>query len=81
MSIEELDRCEGGFMIKKNETELDETVARGDHVNAKIKQLRWHKGKLDSMNYTGFKKEETLRLYHSLVHVFGEKLVSYDLVE
>ena len=69
MAIEELNRCEGGFMIKMNDTELDQ-LTRFDE-NARIKQVRWNKGKLDSMNYTGFTEEETVRLYRSLVHVFG----------
>ena len=68
--IEELDRCEGGFKIAEIETAAD--------PNQKIKQLRWNKRKLDPMNYRGFSQEETLRLYQSLVHVFGESLVSYE---
>ena len=69
--IEELDRCEGGFKI------AEEKYTAADH-NQQIKQLRWNKRKLDPMNYRGFTQEETLRLYQSLVHVFGESLVSYD---
>lgn len=75
MAIENLNRCEGGFQIRLNETELS-TVASGDE-NAKIRQLRWTKRRLDRMKYNGFTKEETLRLYQSLVHVFGEAFVSY----
>ena len=69
--IEELDRCEGGFKI----TEIETAAA---DPNQQIKQLRWNKRKLDPMNNRGFTQEETLRLYQSLVHVFGESLVSYD---
>lgn len=75
MPIENLNRCEGGFQIQLNETEL-KTVYCGD-ANAKIRQLRWSNRKLDRMKYIGFTEEETLRLYLSLVHVFGETSVSY----
>ena len=75
MPIENLDRCEGGFQIQFNETEL-KTVTSGN-ANAKIKQLRWSNRKLDRMKYIGFTDEEPLRLYQSLVHVFGETSVSY----
>jgi len=70
--IEELDRCEGGFQIA-----LAEEMGMAD-VNNRIKQLRWNKRKLDPMNHRGFTQEETLRLYQSLVHVFGESFVSYE---
>ena len=76
MAIENLERCEGGFQIPLNESELRTVSSRCD-ANARIKQLRWTKGKLDRMNYRGFTEEETLRLYQSLVHVFGEAFVSY----
>lgn len=76
MALEELDRCEGGFQIRMNEEEL--AVLSCDVNNAKIKQLRWRNRKLDPMNYTGFTEEETLRLYQSLVHVFGESFIVYD---
>ena len=77
MPIENLDRYEGGFQIPFNETEL-RTVWSCD-ANARIRQLRWTKRKLDfdRNKYTGFTEEETLRLYQSLVHVFGEEFVSY----
>jgi hypothetical protein len=76
MAIEELEsRCEGGFQIRLNQTEL-KSVTSGD-ANAKIRQLRWTRRKLDRQRNEGFTKEETLRLYHSLVHVFGEAFVSY----
>jgi predicted amidohydrolase YtcJ len=72
--IEELDRCEGGFKIaQENDTEIETA-----DPNQGIKQLRWKNRKLDPMNYRGFTPEETLRLYQSLVHVFGQSLVSYD---
>lgn len=70
--IEELDRCEGGFKIAEEDTE----IGTGES-NTKIKQLRWYKRTLDPMKYKGFTREETLLLYQSLVHVFGESLVSY----
>ena len=73
MALEELDRCEGGFQIRLKETELDK---RSCAVNANIRQLRWTNRKLHPMNYVGFTEEETLRLYQSLVHVFGESSVS-----
>ena len=73
--IEELDRCEGGFKIAVAE-EKDTEMGMAD-VNNRIKQLRWNKRKLDPMSHKGFTQEETLRLYQSLVHVFGESLVSY----
>ena len=75
MVIEKLNRCEGGFQIQLNETELS-TVTSCDS-NATIRQLRWTKHKLDRLRHNGFTEEETLRLYQSLVHVFGEALVSY----
>ena len=65
MSLEELDRCEGGFKIAMNDSE----------ANDKIKQLRWNKRKLDPMNFIGFNEAETILLYRSLVHVFGESAV------
>ena len=68
--IEKLDRCEGGFKIA-------EEIETGD-PNQWIKQLRWNKRKLDPMSHKGFTQEETLRLYQSLVHVFGDSLVSYE---
>ena len=68
--IEELDRCEGGFQIA--------VVEEAGDTNQRIKQLRWNKRKLDPMNHRGFTQEETLRLYQSLVHVFGETSVSYE---
>ena len=64
MSIDELDRCEGGFKI-----------ACEENSNSKIKQLRWNKRKLDPLNFVGFDEDETILLYRSLVHVFGESAV------
>ena len=77
MPIEHLDRYEGGFQIPFNETELKHVLSFD--ANARIRQLRWTKRKLDfdRIKYTGFTEEETLRLYQSLVHVFGEAFVSY----
>ena len=72
--IEELDRCEGGFQIAVAVAE--EEIGTGG-ANNRIKQLRWNKRTLDPMKYKGFTQEETLRLYQSLVHVFGESLISY----
>ena len=68
MSIEELDRCEGGFKIALNDSEAN-------YTNGKIKQLRWNKRKLDPLNFVGFDEDETILLYRSLVHVFGESAV------
>lgn len=65
MSIEELDRCEGGFKI----------ACKEENSNSKIKQLRWNKRKLDPLNFVGFDEDETILLYRSLVHVFGESAV------
>jgi len=65
MSIEELDRCEGGFKI----------ACEANYTNGKIKQLRWNKRKLDPLNFVGFDEDETILLYRSLVHVFGESAV------
>jgi len=72
--IEELNRCEGGFKIaEENDIEIESA-----NPNNRIKQLRWKNRKLDPMNFKGFTQEETLRLYQSLVYVFGQSLVSYD---
>lgn len=68
-NLKVLDRCEGGFQISLKE-ESDS--------NDKIKQLRWHKKKLDPMNYIGFNHEETLLLYKSFIHVFDESMVVYN---
>ena len=56
---------------------IAEEIETGD-PNQRIKQLRWNKRKLDPMSHKGFTQEETLRLYQSLVHVFGDSLVSYE---
>ena len=76
MMLKNLDRCEGGFQIALDDSEL--ALVKSCDVNCKIKQLRWKNRKLDPMNHKGFTQEETLRLYQSLVHVFGQSLVSYD---
>ena len=73
MVLEELDRCEGGFQLALNTSELA-LNAKSD-VNNQIKQLRWNRRKLDPSNYIGFDVEETMLLYRSLVHVFGESFV------
>ena len=70
-NLEILDRCEGGFQIPLDKTEDTDQ-------NLKIKQVRWNKKKLVPMNYIGFNQDETLLLYKSFVHVFGESLVVYD---
>jgi hypothetical protein len=66
--IEELDRCEGGFKIALSDSEAN-------NMNGQLKQLRWNKRKLDPLNFIGFNEDETLLLYRSLVHVFGESAV------
>jgi hypothetical protein len=76
MDLEKLDRCEGGFQIALNVDELDPSDDMD--ANRRIKQLRWKNRRLDPMRYMGFTQEETLHLYQSLVHVFGDAFVSYD---
>jgi len=66
--LEELDRSEGGFMIKKEDYEN----LKGN-INDKIKQLRWSKGQLVPFeNYCSFSKTEEKLLYESFINVFGK---------
>ena len=65
--LERLDRSEGGFQIALN---LERCGA-----NDQIKQLRWNRRKLDPLHFIGFNREETMLLYRSIVHVFGESAV------
>ena len=73
MRLKILDRCEGGFQISLDDSEL--ALVKSCDVNCKIKQLRWNRRKLDRLKYIGFNQEETILLYRSLVHVFGETTV------
>ncbi len=70
--LEKLDRCEGGFMIKKEDSSsfLDD--------NDKIKQLRWSRKRLlPFKNYSSFSEEEEQLLYNSLLETFGSSKVKF----
>ena len=70
--LEKLDRCEGGFMIKKEDSSsfLDD--------NDKIKQLRWSRKRLlQFKNYSSFSEEEEQLLYNSLLETFGSSKVKF----
>ena len=68
--LERLDRCEGGFMIKK-----DNNSAFHDE-NDSIKQLRWStKYLVPYKNYSSFSEAEEELLYKSLFTVFEEKVI------
>ena len=73
MMLKNLDRCEGGFQIALDDSEL--ALVKSCDVNSKIKQLRWNRRKLVPLNYIGFNQEETILLYRALVHVFGDTTV------
>jgi hypothetical protein len=65
--LEKLDRCEGGFMIKK------ENSSSFCDENDKIKQLRWsRKFLVPYKNYSSFSNDEETLLFQSLIHVFGK---------
>jgi len=68
--LEKLDRCEGGFMIKKEYSSLF------NDENDNIKQLRWStKYLLPYKNYSSFSEAEEELLYKSLFEVFREKVI------
>jgi hypothetical protein len=68
--LEKLDRCEGGFMIKKENSSLF------NDENDSIKQLRWStKYLLPYKNYSSFSEAEEELLYKSLFEVFREKVI------
>lgn len=71
--LEELNRCEGGFMIKKENYEklyCDE--------NEKIKQLRWNnKNLVKFKNYDSFSYDEEKLLYESFIYVFGKDNLNF----
>jgi hypothetical protein len=68
--LEKLDRCEGGFMIKK------ENNSSFHDENDSIKQLRWNtKYLLPYKNYSSFSEAEEELLYESLFEVFREKVI------
>ena len=67
--IEPLDRLEGGFCveIKKEERE-------SNFENDRIRQVRWNKKSLISIN-KGLLTEEIELLYESMIHILGEYIV------
>ena len=68
--LEKLDRCEGGFMIKK------ENNSAFHDENDSIKQLRWNaKYLVPYKNYSSFSESEEQLLYKSLFEVFKEKVI------
>ncbi len=70
--LEKLDRCEGGFMIKK------ENSSSFADENDKIKQLRWNRKCLVPFkNYTSFSEEEEQLLYNSFLETFGATKVKF----
>jgi hypothetical protein len=69
--LEKLDRCEGGFMIKKEYS----SSSKNDE-NDSIKQLRWNaKYLVPYKNYSSFSEAEEELLYKSLFEVFREKVI------
>ena len=69
--LEKLDRCEGGFMIKKEKS----SSSKNDE-NDSIKQLRWNaKYLVPYKNYSSFSEAEEELLYKSLFQVFREKVI------
>lgn len=69
--LEILNRCEGGFMIKKNNYDK----LSGDE-NTKIKQLRWQNNYLEPFrNYIGFDLQEELLLYSCMKEVLGKDVI------
>ena len=61
-SLENLDRCEGGFKIKIT-NKLDELC----DSNEKIKQLRWNKKCLiPYKNYESFSNNQSILLFESM---------------
>ena len=69
--LEKLDRCEGGFMIKKENC----SSSKNDE-NDSIKQLRWNtKYLVPYKNYSSFSEAEEELLYKSLFAVFREKVI------
>lgn len=67
--LQELNRLEGGFMIKipENKDEPD--------ANDRIRQLRWSNLRLVSDIYIGFNDEQLNLLYEALVNYLGENNV------
>jgi len=72
--LELLNRCEGGFMIKKiNFHELS------GNENLKIKQLRWQNKYLKSYKfYSGFDLQEELLLYSCMKEILCENVLFED---
>ncbi len=73
LTLEKLDRAEGGFKISlpnKQDLRLD--------ANEKCKQLRWYRGFLKPYNgYQGFDREELDLLYDSLKENIGEENIEW----
>lgn len=67
--LQELNRLEGGFMIKipENKDEPD--------ANDRIRQLRWSNLRLVSDIYIGFNDEQLNLLYEAFVNYIGENNV------
>ena len=67
--LQELNRLEGGFMIKipENKDEPD--------ANDRIRQLRWSNLRLVSDIYIGFNDEQLNLLYKAFVNYLGENNV------
>ena len=67
--LQELNRLEGGFMIKipENKDEPD--------ANDRIRQLRWSNLRLVSDIYIGFNDEQLNLLYEAFVNYLGENNV------
>lgn len=69
--LENLNRCEGGFMIKmENYDDIDDT-----DENNKIHQLRWSNRQLVQDMYYGFNNEQLDLLYESIGACIGEDMV------
>ncbi len=66
--IEKLDRCEGGFKIRIDNSDNSDN-------NDNIRQVRFHKRQLVSQEYIPFLENEVDLLFESMVHIFGQEYV------
>jgi hypothetical protein len=64
--------AEGGFEIELEDEFLARQSAKGlCNANDLFRQVRWHKGNLESFFYIPFTAEQTELLFRALQHGFG----------
>ena len=69
--LEELDRIEGGFQIRKLNLSSDNNRLKDE--NDSICQLRWYKGYLCSYgSYSSFNNEQLQLLFNALINCYGK---------